>query len=119
MVSDEYKQLATKAIAKAKENNLIKDYSKWCDTKEAKEYALSNEEVDYYSKYSEPSKVIKGHYVFNNKSLKATLKDGRQGLVVLFDCNNDYINILFDDDAYAKSVPLEDIRIVETIYNLI
>lgn len=51
-------------------------------------------------------------YNINNKKLIAILKNGIEGIVINFDCKNDYINILLKDDSYAKSVPIKDILII-------
>ena len=39
---------AKSLIAKAKEKGLIKSYSQFCKTKEAKDIMLKEEEIDYY-----------------------------------------------------------------------
>lgn len=45
MISEEYKKRAKELVKKAQEKGLITKYSEWCKTEEAKEYALSEEEV--------------------------------------------------------------------------
>ena len=57
MVSSDYKKRASELVKAAKEKGLIKKYSDFCKTKDSKEYALSEEEVIYYtSKEKERSK---------------------------------------------------------------
>lgn len=53
------------------------------------------------------------HYNVSDKEvLVATLKteNHKQGIVTEYNSENNYINILFDDDSYAKSVPLAAIE---------
>lgn len=49
MVNNLYKARITDLIAKAKEKGKIKTYSEFCKTKEAKENALSEEEIIHYT----------------------------------------------------------------------
>lgn len=49
MVNTDYKKRASNLVEMAKKKGLIKKYSEFCDTDEAKEYALSKEEVIYYT----------------------------------------------------------------------
>ena len=49
MVSADYRKRASELLKKAHQKGLIKKYSDFCDTKEAKEYSLSKEEVIYYT----------------------------------------------------------------------
>ena len=43
-----YKEEAHRLVEMSKEKGIIKNYSEWCETEEAKEYALSDEEIKYY-----------------------------------------------------------------------
>lgn len=49
MVSSDYKKRASELVRKAQQKGLIKKYSDFCNTKESKEYALSKEDVIYYT----------------------------------------------------------------------
>lgn len=49
MVSLDYKKRTAELVKKAQQKGLIRKYSDFCNTKESKEYALSNEEVIYYT----------------------------------------------------------------------
>lgn len=49
MVNSDYKKRAAELVKKAQQKGLIKKYSDFCDTKESKEYALSEKEVIYYT----------------------------------------------------------------------
>ena len=49
MVNADYRKRASELVKVAKEKGLIKKYSDFCKTKEAKEYAPSKEEVIYYT----------------------------------------------------------------------
>lgn len=49
MVSNLYKEKVSSIIAEAKKRGLIKKYSDWCETKEAKDYALTKDEAEYYT----------------------------------------------------------------------
>ena len=59
MVSSDYKKRASELIKKAQQKGLIKKYSDFCETKEAKEFALSKEDVIYYTSKSEGAKQMK------------------------------------------------------------
>lgn len=48
MVSNLYKEKVSSVVAEAKKRGLIKSYSDWCETKEAKDYALTKDETAYY-----------------------------------------------------------------------
>ena len=43
------KEKAHRLVEISKEKGLIKNYSDWCETEEAKEYAISEEESKYYN----------------------------------------------------------------------
>ena len=49
MVSADYKKRAFELVKAAKQKGLIRKYSEFCNTKESKVYALSEEEVIYYT----------------------------------------------------------------------
>lgn len=49
MVSVDYRKKSAALVKMAKEKGLIKKYSDFCNTTEAKKYALSEEEVIYYT----------------------------------------------------------------------
>lgn len=49
MVSTDYRKKAAEAVIKAKQKGLIKKYSDFCNTREAKEYSLSKEDIIYYT----------------------------------------------------------------------
>ena len=51
MADVNYKNKSTKLVKIAKKRGMIKKYSEFCNTKEAKEYALSKEELVYYGLY--------------------------------------------------------------------
>lgn len=44
MVSEDYKKRASELVKKAKQKGLIKKYSDWCQTEEAKGYAFKIEQ---------------------------------------------------------------------------
>ena len=56
MVTADYKKRASELVRKAQEKGLIKKYSDFCNTKDSKEYALSKEEVIYYTSKSKGEK---------------------------------------------------------------
>ncbi len=56
MVSVDYKKKASELVRKAQQRGLITKYSDFCKTKESKEYALSKEEVIYYTSKKEGAK---------------------------------------------------------------
>ena len=56
MVSADYKKRASELVKTAREKGLITKYSDWCKTKEAKKYALSKDEVIYYTSKAEGAK---------------------------------------------------------------
>lgn len=49
MVSNLYKEKVSSIIAEAKKRGLITKYSTWCKTKDAEDYALTKDEVTYYT----------------------------------------------------------------------
>jgi hypothetical protein len=53
MVNNLYKARVTDLIAKAKEKEKIKTYSQFCKTKDAKENALTKEEIIHYTSMQE------------------------------------------------------------------
>lgn len=53
MVNADYKRRAAELVKKACKKGLIKKYSDFCNTNESKEYALSEEEVIYYTSKAE------------------------------------------------------------------
>lgn len=56
MVNADYKKRASELVKKAHQKGLIKKYSDFCNTEEAKKYALSEEEVIYYTSKAEGAK---------------------------------------------------------------
>ena len=54
MNKDNYKNRVQELIEKSKEKGLIKTYSEFLETEEAKEYALVQEEVEYYTSKHNP-----------------------------------------------------------------
>ena len=44
-----YKSRVSGLISKAKKNGLVKSYSDYCKTKEAKETSLLKDEIEYYT----------------------------------------------------------------------
>lgn len=57
MINSDYRKKASELVKMAQKKGLIKKYSNFCNTKEATEYALSKEEVVYYtSKQKERNK---------------------------------------------------------------
>lgn len=44
-----YKEKAHKLVEISKQRGLIKNYCDWCKTEEAKEYAISEEEIRHYT----------------------------------------------------------------------
>lgn len=57
MVSADYKKRASELVKIAKQKGLVKKYSDFCKTKESKKYALSEEEVVYYTSKAEGEKI--------------------------------------------------------------
>lgn len=49
MVRDELKNKSRNLIKKAEKNGLKKSYADFCNSDEAKEYALTEEEIVYYT----------------------------------------------------------------------
>lgn len=49
MVNVDYKKRAAELVKKARQKGLITKYSDFCKTKESKEYALSKQDVIYYT----------------------------------------------------------------------
>lgn len=43
------KEKAHKLVEISKQKGLIKNYCDWCNTEEAKEYAISEKEIRYYT----------------------------------------------------------------------
>lgn len=56
MISADYKKRASELVKKAQQKGLITKYSDFCKTKESKKYALSEEEVIYYTSRVEGAK---------------------------------------------------------------
>ena len=53
MVNNLYKAKVTELITKAKEKGKVKTYSDFCKTKEAKENALTKDEIIHYTSMQE------------------------------------------------------------------
>jgi len=49
VISDSLKKKALDLVKKATEKKLVKDYDEFCETEDAKEGALSEEDVLYYT----------------------------------------------------------------------
>ena len=49
MVNADYRKRVSELVQKAKQKGLIKKYSDFCNTKKAKECALSKDEIIYYT----------------------------------------------------------------------
>lgn len=49
MIDEKVKKRASELVAQARKKGLVKTYDEFCKSKEAKEYALSEEEVIYYT----------------------------------------------------------------------
>lgn len=49
MISDSLKKKALDLVKKATEKGIVKKYDEFCETEDAKEYALSEEDVEYYT----------------------------------------------------------------------
>lgn len=56
MVNATYKEKASRLVKMAKEKGLLKKYADFCKTDEAKKYALSKDEVIYYTSMVEGAK---------------------------------------------------------------
>lgn len=56
MVSADYRKRASELVKTAQQKGLITKYSDFCKTKESKKYALSKEEVIYYTSRAEGAK---------------------------------------------------------------
>ena len=52
MVNENLRKRAARLVERAEKKGLVKTYDEFCDTKKAKDYAISKEDVIYYtSKY--------------------------------------------------------------------
>jgi dTDP-4-amino-4,6-dideoxygalactose transaminase len=70
MVDTNYKKKATEMVKLARQKGLIKKYSEFCDTDEAKERALSKEEIIYYTSMIDLKKQAKQLvFISQNKNL--------------------------------------------------
>lgn len=49
MVDVDYKRRATELVKKARQKGLITKYSDFCKSKESKDYAVSKQDVVYYT----------------------------------------------------------------------
>lgn len=49
MVNMDYRKKASELVKMAKQKGLIKKYDDWCNTEDAKKYAISKEDVIYYT----------------------------------------------------------------------
>ena len=49
MVNADYKKKVSELVKKAQEKKLVKRYAEFCDTDKAKQYALSEDDVIYYT----------------------------------------------------------------------
>lgn len=87
MDKDSYKLKIQELTKISKEKGLIKTYQKFLETDEAKEYALSEEETNYYiSKHNEKLKKYKiGDIVFVTKYKYKTGADGENHSFVIID----------------------------------
>ena len=56
MIDKELNEKASRLIEKSKKKGLIKTYDEFCETKEAEEYALSEDDVIYYTSQHEGRK---------------------------------------------------------------
>ena len=56
MVDSNYRKEASELLKKAQQKGLVKKYSDFCKTKDAKKFALSQEEVIYYTSKIEGAK---------------------------------------------------------------
>lgn len=54
------------------------------------------------------------HYYFKTK-IVVTLLNGKTGFLLNYKSDESYINVLFTDDNYGKSVSLEDIKSIKFI----
>lgn len=75
MLDESYNRKVSKLISKAKSKGLIKDYSDFINEKEAKDYNLLQEEVEYYEakhkkqsykKYKVGDIVFVSNYIYKN-----------------------------------------------------
>ena len=57
MVSENYRKQASELVKLAKEKGLITKYSDFCNTDEAKKYALSKKEVIHYTSKLKGEKI--------------------------------------------------------------
>jgi len=56
MIDDNTKVKAKDLVEKAKKKGLVKNYDEFAETNEAQEYALSEEEIIYYTSKNEEKK---------------------------------------------------------------
>lgn len=56
MVSSDYRKRASELVKQAKQKGLITKYSDFCKTKKSKDYAVSKEDVIYYTSKAEGAK---------------------------------------------------------------
>jgi len=87
MNKDNYKIRVQELIEKSKKKGLVKTYSEFLETEEAKKYALVQEEVEYYtSNYNKKLNKYKiGDIVFVSKYKYKNGKDGENHSFVIID----------------------------------
>lgn len=56
MISVDYKKRVAEIIKQAQQKGLVKKYSDFCKTEKSKDYAMSKEEVIYYTSKKEGAK---------------------------------------------------------------
>ena len=56
MIDENKKNKASSLVEKAKKKGLVKNYDEFIETKESEEYALSEEEIIYYTSKNEEKK---------------------------------------------------------------
>lgn len=86
MNKDNYKLKVKELIQKSKEKGLIKTYEEFLETDEAKEYALVQEEVEYYTSNNKKLNKYKiGDIVFVSKYKYKSGNDGENHSFVIID----------------------------------
>lgn len=87
MDKEDYKKRVQQLIEKSKKKGLIKTYSEFLETEEAKEYSLIQEEVEYYTsnQNKKSNKYSIGDIVFVSKYKYKNGKDGENHSFVIID----------------------------------
>lgn len=122
MASDIYKKKIKEIINIAKDKNLVKTYSEFCETEDSNTFYVSEEETVYYTSLNEENfkKYKIGDIVFVSKYMYKSRIYGEKHIFVIIDDGQavdiTYFGFLLSSQFYKSNYILSNLNPAKTPY---